>query len=152
MPVRSLALALLLACAAVAGAVEGSNAAGLKITATVTKQTERWLILSLVVENSGGKNIQFKNVDGEKIGGLRAKVGERDVPAEGGKWKWAKAAAAKLTAFEAGVKTDLEAKFKFEPDLAGKEYDWTVTVTNLFVDDKKVDDVVISSKAPAKKD
>ena len=150
MPIRQLALVLLLAAAA--GAAEGSNAAGLKVTATLKKQTERWLIFDLVIDNTGAKTIQFKNAEGDKVGGLRAKAGEREVAAEGGKWKWTRAAAAKTTGFEPGVKVDMEAKFKFEPDLAGKEYDWTLTVTNLFIDDKKVDDVVITSKPADKKD
>lgn len=148
-----LSLIVSLAFAGGAGAAEGTNSAGLKVSATVTRFDKKWLTVTLTLDNTSDKKIQFKNPEGEKVGGFRAKVGDRDIAAEGGKWKFTKGAGAKLMELEPGTKTDIDAKFKFDPKLAEDPTEWTLTVTNLFVDDKKVDDVVIESKpaaAPAK--
>ncbi len=128
-----------------------TNAAGLKGTLLITKQSDKWLIGTLTLENTGAKSIKLKNAEGEKIGGFRCKVGEREVPAEGGKFKFTKAAGAKLTEIAPGMITDFEVRFKFDPKLDADTYDWKLTITNLFVDDQKSDDLVLTSAKPEKK-
>jgi hypothetical protein len=151
----TVALRLCALCLFVVGHLAASeaatNAAGLKGSFAVTKQNEKWLIGTLTLENTGAKAIKLKNAEGEKIGGFRCKVGERDVPAEGGKYKFTRAAGAKLTEMAPGMVTDFEVKFKFDPKLEDDSYDWTLTITNLFVDDQKTDDLVISKVKAEKK-
>ncbi|MBA3708941.1 MAG: hypothetical protein H0W83_09010 [Planctomycetes bacterium] len=154
MPVVLRVAALVLAViGTIAGAViePVTNAAGLKASIAITKQNDRWLIGTLSLTNTGAKAIHFKNAEGEKIGGFRAKIGDRDIPAEGGKFKFTKAAGAKLTELAPGMITDLEVKFKFDPKLNGDSYAWKIQITNLFVDDQKVDDLVLSSSPETKK-
>jgi hypothetical protein len=145
------ALVLLMTFHAASAVEPVTNSAGLKASVSVKRQDNRWFVIGLTLENTGTKAIQVKNPESEKISGMRLKAGDHDaIPAEAGKWKFTKAGAAKLSEIAPGGLSDFEVKWKFDPKLEKDEYDWSLTITNLFIGEQKIDDLVLSNKPAAK--
>ena len=129
--------------------VTGTNEAGLRATVFVTRADDRWFEARLTLENTGKQIILFKNAPGDRIPGFRlAAAGQPPFGANAG--IWAKSRAIYLSELIAGGSSELVIKWNFEvPPKPRAGYVWTVTITNLYIGEEKIADIVLSRPANA---
>lgn len=139
-----------------------TNAEGLKASITYYKQSDRYLITKISLTNTSKETIVVKNGDGSTLPGFRATIEGQTFMAErkGGSWNpWtgyrpAEGGGSNNLEIPAGITAALEIRWNFQ--LARKDYDWVVTVSNLHAGDKKLGDIAIAyppqtaAPAPAK--
>ena len=133
----------------------GTNDGGITAKLTYYKQTDRYLVVKLSITNNGKDAVLFKNGDGTQMPGFRATSEGQTFVAErkGGTWNpWtgyrpAAGGGSNNLEVPAGVTAALELRWNFQ--VPSKSYDWSVTVSNMQVGDKKLADIALSLNGPA---
>ncbi len=122
-----------------------ANDAGVKATATSMKERDKTLYINVTLQNTGKQTVLFKNPESLRVGGFKvAADGREAIGADAGKMQATKARAARLRELAPGAEAELDLKYTFEPALAHNTYPWTLTITNMFIDDKKIPDLTLS--------
>jgi hypothetical protein len=131
--------------AAAMSPISASNDAGIKVTVTSVKEKDKSLVLLVTLRNDGKDTVTFKNPESLRVGGFKvAADGREAIGADAGKMQVTKSRSSRLKELAAGAESELDLKYTFEPALAHSRYPWTLTISNMFVDDKKIGDVTIA--------
>ncbi|MBA3700229.1 MAG: hypothetical protein H0W78_15385 [Planctomycetes bacterium] len=127
-----------------------TNDAGLKASITYYKQSDRYLIVKLSLTNESKETITVKNGDSTALPGFRATVEGQTFIAElkGGSWNpWTgyrppTGGGSNNLEIPAGITANIDVRWNFQ--MARKDYDWVVVVSNLQAGEKKLSDIALS--------
>jgi hypothetical protein len=129
--------------------VTGTNDAGVKAVARITKERSRTLYITVNIANGGNKTVLFRNPESDRVPGFKVVAdGHEAQGADAGHYASTKSLAARLHELAPGAETEFEIKWTWDPPLAHETYPWALTITNMFINDDKLGDITLSY-APA---
>jgi hypothetical protein len=117
----------------------------LRATALTTAEDSRDLHITVRLVNTGDQPVLFRNPESLRVSGFKAAADGREaVGCDAGRFESTKSAAARLKELPPGAESEVAMKWSFDPRLAHDSYPWTLTISNMYVGDQKLADVVLT--------
>ncbi len=126
-------------------ALTASDDYGVTLTAISQKERADSLVIRLRLENKGDHAVFFHNPESLRVAGFAVSADHREPQgADAGRYESTKSKAARLDVLAPGTSAEFEVRWTFEPALAHAVYPWTLGISNMATESRKLGDLTVS--------